>query len=142
LVYFPPFGILNKKIWQPWHALFAFRFCSVYIQNVTWLFFLTVFVQSTNCDTCAFCFRFCLVYKTCHMCFWIVFAQFTKWDPCAFCFLEGQSVRGTVARWICILEPKIPIWVNFGSCHSFRIFYCCLVYFKAVWYILRQFGIF
>jgi hypothetical protein len=52
---------------------------------------------------------------------------------------------------ICIVKPKIQIWVNFGgSCNGrcwyiscpFGIFYVRLLYFVAIWYILWPFGIF
>jgi hypothetical protein len=40
-----------------------------------------------------------------------------------------------VARWL-VFKPKIPIWVNFrGSCNK-------TIYFVAIWFILRPFGIF
>jgi hypothetical protein len=41
-------------------------------------------------------------------------------------------------------KPKTPFWVNFGgSCNGRScIFYVYLVYFMAIWYILRPFGIF
>jgi hypothetical protein len=48
-----------------------------------------------------------------------------------------------VARWH-ILKPNIPIWQNFGgSCSgAVGILNGHLVYFTAIWYSLRPFGIF
>jgi hypothetical protein len=66
------------------------------------------------------------------------------------------GLANRVARWY-IFKPKIPTWVNFGILAMkdvgkfqghlvmllpFGIFYCHLVYFKSIWYILLPFGIF
>jgi hypothetical protein len=46
--------------------------------------------------------------------------------------------RSGVARWL-IFEPKIPIWVNYGGPYLDRKM---LIYFMAIWNIIRTFGIF
>jgi hypothetical protein len=48
------------------------------------------------------------------------------------------AVMPMVARWF-IFKPKIPIWVNFGGPY---IDWKMLIYFMAIWNILRTFGIF
>jgi hypothetical protein len=63
-----------------------------------------------------------------------------KWHLCE---TESLCHQIRVARWY-IFKAKIPVWVNFlGSCNGrVGIFYGHLVYFTAVWYISRPFGIF
>jgi hypothetical protein len=66
---------------------------------------------------------------------------------CTFSKLFGNvCCRSRVARWF-VFKPKI--WVNFGGpCNGrywyilwpFGLFYGNLVYFVAIWYILRLFG--
>jgi hypothetical protein len=64
--------------------------------------------------------------------------------------LKDLSVSSRVARWH-IFQTKIPVWVNFGgSCKgrcwyilwSFSLFYGHLLYFVAIWKILRSFAIY
>jgi hypothetical protein len=64
--------------------------------------------------------------------------------------MNGPNLSGIdtsrVDRWF-ISKPKIPIWVNFGGnwngnvdihiLWTFGLFYGHLVYFIAIWYILR-----
>jgi hypothetical protein len=60
--------------------------------------------------------------------------------------LLGQFT--SVARWY-IFRPKITIWVNLeglaiedvGIFRPHCLFYCEMVYFVAIWYILWAFGI-
>jgi hypothetical protein len=63
------------------------------------------------------------------------------WDPncyCCFCKLTFVgSVGSRVARWH-IFKPKIPIWV---FRYQRDLQWLTLIYFIAVWSILRPFGI-
>jgi hypothetical protein len=56
----------------------------------------------------------------------------------------NNNVQRTAIRIARFSNQKIPIWVNCGGYCNGRCGYICgyLVYFKAIWYILRSFGIF
>jgi hypothetical protein len=54
-------------------------------------------------------------------------------------YILGNSFANSrVAKWI-VFKPKIPILVNFEglAVENLGLFYDHLVYFMAIWYILR-----
>jgi hypothetical protein len=53
---------------------------------------------------------------------------------------EKLRMGSWVARWF-VFKPKVPIWGNVAT-EDVGILYGHLVYFVAIWHILRLFGIF